>query len=187
MNYFYHEFAPGFNWVYVVAPLWLVIAALFGYFFGTRVKKYRRFSHDRVRGIKRTEVRIDKEGIMKTSVCSDTVDRLLGMASGVAIGCMTMVECGDGIIQHFDNGLGAYDSPIWSLFMAGLIIVMAAAIYGFVATVLFGMAKAEKRKVIRRRFGKIYKIKVRKGRDFSEIFQILFKKCEVMELRRVDR
>ena len=171
---FFHEFAPGFNWVYVIAPAMLALAAWLGYRFGARVKMVRGVRIDRMRGqILYGASVADERGNLRINMVSDSFDKIIGTVAGLAVCYMLLTECSLGLIQWFDNSLGPNDSEFWSLFMAMTGISVLSSVYGVVATGIFHSSKRRKRLAVRARFGGRYHISTRKTRDFNEIVKIL--------------
>ena len=171
---FFHEFAPGFNWVYVIAPAMLALAAWLGYRFGARVKMVRGVRIDRMRGqILYGASVADERGNLRINMVSDSVDKIIGTVAGLAVCYMLLTECSLGLIQWFDNSLGPNDSEFWSLFMAMTGIIFLSSVYGVFATGIFHSFKMRKRLAVKARFGGRYHISTRKTRDFNEIVKIL--------------
>lgn len=171
---FFHEFAPGFNWVYVIAPAMLALAAWLGYRFGARVKMVRGVRIDRMRGqILYGASVADERGNLRINMVSDSFDKIIGTVAGLAVCYMLLTECSLGLIQWFDNSLGPNDSTFWSLFMAMASIIFLSSVYGVFATGIFHSFKMRKRLAVKARFGGRYHISTRKTRDFNEIVKIL--------------
>ena len=171
---FFHEFAPGFNWVYVIAPAMLALAAWLGYRFGARVKMVRGVRIDRMRGqILYGASVADERGNLRINMVSDSFDKIIGTVAGLAVCYMLLTECSLGLIQWFDNSLGPNDSTFWSLFMAMTGIIFLSSVYGVFATGIFHSFKMRKRLAVKARFGGRYHISTRKTRDFNEIVKIL--------------
>ena len=171
---FFHEFAPGFNWVYVIAPAMLALAAWLGYRFGARVKMVRGVRIDRMRGqILYGASVADERGTLRINMVSDSFDKIIGTVAGLAVCYMLLTECSLGLIQWFDNSLGPNDSEFWSLFMAMTGIIFLSSVYGVFATGIFHSFKMRKRLAVKARFGGRYHISTRKTRDFNEIVKIL--------------
>ena len=171
---FFHEFAPGFNWVYVIAPAMLALAAWLGYRFGARVKMVRGVRIDRMRGqILYGASVADERGNLRINMVSDSFDKIIGTVAGLAVCYMLLTECSLGLIQWFDNSLGPNDSEFWSLFMAMTGIIFWSFAYGVFATGIFHSFKMRKRLAVKARFGGRYHISTRKTRDFNEIVKIL--------------
>ncbi len=171
---FFHEFAPGFNWVYVIAPAMLALAAWLGYRFGARVKMVRGVRIDRMRGqILYGASVADERGNLRINMVSDSFDKIIGTVAGLAVCYMLLTECSLGLIQWFDNSLGPNDSEFWSLFMAMTGIIFLSSVYGVFATGIFHSFKMRKRLAVKARFGGRYHISTRKTRDFNEIVKIL--------------
>ena len=171
---FFHEFAPGFNWVYVIAPAMLALVAWLGYRFGARVKMVRGVRIDRMRGqILYGASVADERGNLRINMVSDSFDKIIGTVAGLAVCYMLFAECSLGLIQWFDNSLGPNDSAFWSLFMAITGIIFWSFAYGVFATGIFHSFKMRKRLAVKARFGGRYHISTRKTRDFNEIVKIL--------------
>ena len=171
---FFHEFAPGFNWVYVIAPAMLALAAWLGYRFGARVKMVRGVRIDRMRGqILYGASVADERGNLRINMVSDSFDKIIGTVAGLAVCYMLLTECSLGLIQWFDNSLGPNDSTFWSLFMAMTGIIFLSSVYGVFVTGIFHSFKMRKRLAVKARFGGRYHISTRKTRDFNEIVKIL--------------
>lgn len=171
---FFHEFAPGFNWVYVIAPAMLALAAWLGYRFGARVKMVRGVRIDRMRGqILYGASVADERGNLRINMVSDSFDKIIGTVAGLVVCYMLLTECSLGLIQWFDNSLGPNDSEFWSLFMAMTGIIFLSSVYGVFATGIFHSFKMRKRLAVKARFGGRYHISTRKTRDFNEIVKIL--------------
>ena len=171
---FFHEFAPGFNWVYVIAPAMLALVAWLGYRFGARVKMVRGVRIDRMRGqILYGASVADERGNLRINMVSDSFDKIIGTVAGLATCYMLLTECSLGLIQWFDNSLGPNDSEFWSLFMAMTGIIFLSSVYGVFATGIFHSFKMRKRLAVKARFGGRYHISTRKTRDFNEIVKIL--------------
>ena len=171
---FFHEFAPGFNWVYVIAPAMLALVAWLGYRFGARVKMVRGVRIDRMRGqILYGGSVADERGNLRINMVSDSFDKIIGTVAGLAVCYMLLTECSLGLIQWFDNSLGPNDSAFWSLFMAITGIILWSFAYGVFATGIFHSFKMRKRLAVKARFGGRYRISTRKTRDFNEIVKIL--------------
>ena len=171
---FFHEFAHGFNWVYVIAPAMLALAAWLGYRFGARVKMVRGVRIDRMRGqILYGASVADERGNLRINMVSDSFDKIIGTVAGLAVCYMLLTECSLGLIQWFDNSLGPNDSTFWSLFMAMAGIIFLSSVYGVFATGIFHSFKMRKRLAVKARFGGRYHISTRKTRDFNEIVKIL--------------
>ena len=171
---FFHEFAPGFNWVYVIAPAMLALAAWLGYRFGARVKMVRGVRIDRMRGqILYGASVADERGNLRINMVSDSFDKIIGTVAALAVCYMLLTECSLGLIQWFDNSLGPNDSEFWSLFMAMTGIIFLSSVYGVFATGIFHSFKMRKRLAVKARFGGRYHISTRKTRDFNEIVKIL--------------
>ena len=171
---FFHEFAPGFNWVYVIAPAMLALAAWLGYRFGARVKMVRGVRIDRMRGqILYGASVADERGNLRINMVSDSFDKIIGTVAGLAVCYMLLTECSLGLIQWFDNSLGPNGSEFWSLFMAMTGIIFLSSVYGVFATGIFHSFKMRKRLAVKARFGGRYHISTRKTRDFNEIVKIL--------------
>ena len=171
---FFHEFAPGFNWVYVIAPAMLALVAWLGCRFGARVKRVRGVRIDRMRGqILYGASVADERGNLRINMVSDSFDKIIGTVAGLAVCYMLLTECSLGLIQWFDNSLGPNDSEFWSLFMAMTGIIFLSSVYGVFATGIFHSFKMRKRLAVKARFGGRYHISTRKTRDFNEIVKIL--------------
>ena len=171
---FFHEFAPGFNWVYVIAPAMLALVAWLGYRFGARVKMVRGVRIDRMRGqILYGASVADERGNLRINMVSDSFDKIIGTVAGLAVCYLLLTECSLGLIQWFDNSLGPNDSEFWSLFMAMTGIIFLSSVYGVFATGIFHSFKMRKRLAVKARFGGRYHISTRKTRDFNEIVKIL--------------
>ena len=171
---FFHEVAPGFNWVYVIAPAMLALVAWLGYRFGARVKMVRGVRIDRMRGqILYGASVADERGNLRINMVSDSFDKIIGTVAGLAVCYMLLTECSLGLIQWFDNSLGPNDSTFWSLFMAMTGIIFLSSVYGVFATGIFHSFKMRKRLAVKARFGGRYHISTRKTRDFNEIVKIL--------------
>ena len=171
---FFHEFAPGFNWVYVIAPAMLALAAWLGYRFGARVKMVRGVRIDRMRGqILYGASVADERGNLRINMVSDSFDKIIGTVAGLIVCYLLFAECSLGLIQWFDNSLGPNDSAFWSLFMAITGIIFWSFAYGVFATGIFHSFKMRKRLAVKARFGGRYHISTRKTRDFNEIVKIL--------------
>ena len=171
---FFHEFAPGFNWVYVIAPAMLALAAWLGYRFGARVKMVRGVRIDRMRGqILYGASVADERGNLRINMVSDSFDKIIGTVAGLIVCYLLFAECSLGLIQWFDNSLGPNDSEFWSLFMAMTGIIFLSSVYGVFATGIFHSFKMRKRLAVKARFGGRYHISTRKTRDFNEIVKIL--------------
>lgn len=174
MNKYFHEFAPGFNWVYVIAPAMLVLVAWLGYRFGARIKMVRRVRVDRMRGQMLYGASVaDERGNLRINMVSDSFDKIIGTVAGLAVCYLLFTECSLGFIQWFDNSLGSSDSAFWSLFMAMTGIIFLSSVYGVFATGIFHSFKMRKRLAVKARFGSLYRISTRKTRDFNEIVKIL--------------
>lgn len=172
MNPYYHSFVPGFNWVYLWAPLLLAFVAFIGFRLGARIKMECRMRVDSVRGEMQYSACVaDKCGVLRIRVVSDTVDKVIGFISGVIVGILLCTECFNGIIQYFNNTLSASDSPIWSVFMATVAILALAGIYGVIATGIFYAAKKRKVQTVKEKYGMRYRIKVFKRRTATEVFE----------------
>lgn len=170
----FHEFAPGFNWVYVIAPAMLALVAWLGYRFGARVKMVRGVRIDRMRGqILYGASVADERGNLRINMVSDSFDKIIGTVAGLIVCYLLFAECSLGLIQWFDNSLGPNDSAFWSLFMAITGIIFWSFAYGVFATGIFHSFKMRKRLAVRARFGGRYHISTRKTRDFNEIVKIL--------------
>lgn len=110
-NEYYHAFAIGFNWWYIVLPAFMA----WNFFMGTRY--YR---------------------IYKGRICSKFKKKwrkpFLRLNAGVAavvVTIMAIVESSNGLIQMFDNHLAAYDGPAWSLILTGFTMgAFALLVYG---------------------------------------------------------
>lgn len=171
---FFHEFAPGFNWVYVIAPAMLALVAWLGYRFGARVKMVRGVRIDRMRGqILYGASVADERGNLRINMVSDSFDKIIGTVAGLIVCYLLFAECSLGLIQWFDNSLGPNDSAFWSLFMAITGIIFWSFAYGVFATGIFHSFKMRKRLAVKARFGGRYHISTRKTRDFNEIVKIL--------------
>ena len=171
---FFHEFAPGFNWVYVIAPAMLALVAWLGYRFGARVKMVRGVRIDRMRGqILYGGSVADERGNLRINMVSDSFDKIIGTVAGLIVCYLLFAECSLGLIQWFDNSLGPNDSAFWSLFMAITGIIFWSFAYGVFATGIFHSFKMRKRLAVKARFGGRYHISTRKTRDFNEIVKIL--------------
>lgn len=174
MNKYFHEFAPGFNWVYVIAPAMLVLVAWLGYRFGARVKMVRRVRVDRMRGQMLYGASVaDERGNLRINMVSDSFDKIIGTVAGLTVCYLLFTECSLGFIQWFDNSLGSSDSAFWSLFMAMTGIIFLSSVYGVFAAGIFHSFKMRKRLAVKARFGSLYHISTRKTRDFNEIVKIL--------------
>ncbi len=170
MSNYYHEFTPGFNWVYIVAPALLVLVAWLGFRFGTRIKMVRRLYRNVPEGKVQYNASVaDKTGTLRMHVVSDSLDKVIGAISGIIVGRLLVSECFAGIVQYFDNGLSSNDSPIWSLFMAIMVIGMVSVVYSVIAACLFYTAKNYKCSKVKRTFGRRYRVIARKTRTVSEI------------------
>ena len=171
---FFHEFAPGFNWVYVIAPAMLALAAWLGYRFGARVKMVRGVRIDRMPGQILYGASVAYERLnLRINMVSDSFDKIIGTVAGLAVCYMLLTECSLGLIQWFDNSLGPNDSEFWSLFMAMTGIIFLSSVYGVFATGIVHSFKMRKRLAVKARFGGRYHISTRKTRDFNEIVKIL--------------
>ena len=174
MNMYFHEFTPGFNWVYIIAPAMLVLVAWLGYRFGARVKMVRRVRVDHMRGQMLYGASVaDERGNLYIHMVSDSFDKIIGTVAGLATCYMLLTECSLGLIQWFDNSLGPNDSTFWSLFMAMTGIIFLSSVYGVFATRIFHSFKMRKRLAVKARFGGRYHVITRKTRDFNEIVRIL--------------
>lgn len=174
MNKYFHEFTPGFNWVYIIAPAMLVLVAWLGYRFGARVKMVHRVRVDHMRGQMLYGASVaDERGNLYINMVSDSFDKIIGTVAGLAVCYMLLTECSLGLIQWFDNSLGPNDSIFWSLFMAMAGIIFLSSVYGVFATRIFHSFKMRKRLAVKVRFGSRYHVITRKTRDFNEIVKIL--------------
>ncbi len=174
MNKYFHEFTPGFNWVYIIAPAMLVLVAWLGYRFGARVKMVHRVRVDHMRGQMLYGASVaDERGNLYINMVSDSFDKIIGTVAGLAVCYMLLTECSLGLIQWFDNSLGPNDSTFWSLFMAMAGIIFLSSAYGVFATRIFHSFKMRKRLAVKVRFGSRYRVITRKTRDFNEIVKIL--------------
>ena len=173
MSYF-HSFTPGFNWVYVVAPLVLAVLAWLGFRFGASIKMQRKLFINRVYGAAQYNVCVANEkGVLRVNACSDSLDKIIGTVAGLAVCYMLLTECSLGLIQWFDNSLGPNDSPFWGLFMGMAAIVFATMAYATLAAAVFHAAKAYKCKRVKMAYGRRYKVVVVKTRNYTEITQII--------------
>ncbi|MDO4611339.1 MAG: hypothetical protein Q4B34_00525 [Candidatus Saccharibacteria bacterium] len=102
MSSFYHEFVPGFNTWYVVAPLLLVAAAIVG---GVTLRR------------------------VNTSFQTGLA---LGLSIGASVYITDQVceQSFNGILQLFDNCLAAGESGVWSVLFASVAIVFFAFLFG---------------------------------------------------------
>ena len=174
MNKYFHEFTPGFNWVYIIAPAMLVLVAWLGYRFGARVKMVHRVRVDHMRGQMLYGASVaDERGNLYINMVSDSFDKIIGTVAGLAVCYMLLTECSLGLIQWFDNSLGPNDSPFWGLFMGMAAIVFATMAYATLAAAVFHAAKAYKCKRVKMAYGRRYKVVVVKARNYTEIAQII--------------
>ena len=108
LSSYYHAFTPGFNAWYVVLPLLMVIALLFGkgqyHLIGRKVKQ--RYNNN-----------------------------MFAITSCLGAGIMMILvacESFSGLIQFFDNHLGKSDSPFWSIPLALVVLVIFTMLTGMV-------------------------------------------------------
>ncbi len=112
MSRFYHEFVPGFNTWYVVAPLLLVVAIVAGAYELKKVAKngpvWKHFSNDFLNGL------------------------LMGLSVGVAswVGYLVWRESATGILQLFHNCLTAGESTFYSTGLACLALGLIPILFG---------------------------------------------------------
>lgn len=112
MNAYYHEFQVGFNCWMVIAPLLVVVAIVVG-FAQTYLKKVPKGYKLRFR-------------------YNENMFLFVAVLSAVIFGVLLFLESSDGIVQYFDNHLGQYESPVWSLFLAPFAMLFASALFGVV-------------------------------------------------------
>lgn len=120
MNTFFHAFAPGFNWWYVVAPFGLLVMILVG------TRQYKIVG-DRVRQV-----------FNKNLFC------MIAVVFVLIFMVMVYAESSFGIIQSFDNNLLPGESPIWSVIMMPMAIIAMGMFYGailYAAGTIAGWAK----------------------------------------------
>ena len=128
MNAYYHEFSVGFNWWMVAMILFAVIAIVFG-IGQTYLKRVVR----------------EQKIIWKLRYrYNDLLFMLLGVVAAIVITIMLFVESFDGVIQSFDNSLGRYESPVWSLILAPGAIVFVGAVFGCLIDLLAIVASKTK-------------------------------------------
>ncbi len=120
MNAYYHEFLPGFNYWYIGLPVALLLIAFLAYH-GVGLK----------------------HGKIKTSFFGKLGVALM-LLSTAAFPLALIFESGAGIVQVFDNRLRANDSPVYSLFFAGLAIAFLAIVYFLIARSIFVSVKDRK-------------------------------------------
>ena len=110
-NEYYHAFTAGFNWWYIVLPAFMA----WNFFMGTRYYC-----------------------IHKGRICPKFKKKwrkpfrwLNAGVATVVVTIMAFVESSNGLIQMFDNHLTTYDSPVWSLILAGFAMgIFALLVYG---------------------------------------------------------
>lgn len=110
-NEYYHAFAVGFNWWYVALPVFMV----WNFLIGTRYYRiYKRRICPKFKKKWRKPFRWLNAGV-----------------ATIVVIIMAFVESSNGLIQMFDNHLTAYDSPAWSLILAGFAMgAFALLVYG---------------------------------------------------------
>ena len=122
MSSYYHTFVPGFNAWYVVLPVLLIVALLFGagqyYLVGRKVKQ--RYNN-----------------------------HMFGLTSVVGAGIiLILVSCESfsGLVQFFDNHATQMDSPFWSVLFALLGVVAITMLTGMVMYELSSWSGRRKKK-----------------------------------------
>lgn len=136
MNAYYHEFSISFNWWMVFAIGMLVFSILVG-IFQTKVVRKTVAKKD---GIK-TRYYHKYHYIERFN---DNIFIILGVLSGIIFMVMLFVESADGIIQFFDNSLGKFDSPVWSLIETGVSVPIVSTIFGIIITFVGAFANIAK-------------------------------------------
>lgn len=118
MSEYYHEFEVGFNWWMVTAPLFAVAMIALG------MSLYHMKERDGRLIIYRN--------------LNDNILYVAGIVFAVVIGVQLIVESGNGIIQYFDNGLGRYESPVWSVVGLAMAVPCVVLLYG---VLIIGLGK----------------------------------------------
>ena len=118
---YYHEITVGFNWWFVLAPLFVVLEAVIGWrSFALRGGEIRRVKHQKL------------------------VDYTSAMFA-VIVAALVLIESADGIVQWFDNRTVAGESPVWNVGAVPFVALFVGLIYwGVLVGVgrLFSLAKA---------------------------------------------
>ena len=118
---YYHEIVVGFNWWFVLAPLFVVLEAVIGWrSFALRGGEIRRVKHRKL------------------------VDYTSAMFA-IIVAALILIESADGIVQWLDNRTVAGESPVWNVGMAPFVALFVGLIYwGVLVCIgrLFSLAKA---------------------------------------------
>lgn len=110
INSYYHTLTmPSWNWWYLVAPLFLVLAAILG----------RKYYH-----VVRT-----RRGLKIRARYNKTSKKLILAILALIVAIMIDNESGHWIVQWLDNGLGPNESAAWSVIIAPFVVVGVGWIY----------------------------------------------------------
>lgn len=135
MSPYYHEFVPGFNFWYIVAPAFLVVMALAGWC------RYGLVLSERD-GAVRLRIRRYYDGRLLV---------VLSAAFALIVTVMIFFESCHGLVQWFDNGLGRYESGVWSIVSAGFTLVLIAVLYGMALLWAALAVSSVRKKTLKRR------------------------------------
>ena len=111
MNSYYHEFVPGFNWWYIVAPVLILVMAIVGW------QRYKGYRKPRSLEIRRG--------------CSDKFLKIVAWIFTAVVTALIFLESADGIVQFFDNIAPAseYESALGSVFYMSFFLTSFVFIY----------------------------------------------------------
>lgn len=100
MNMYYHNFVPGFNLWYVLAPGFIVLMAVLAAknVYASSVTHYA------------------------SQYYTNALFKIIAAICSIIISVLITIESGFGLVQLFDNMLTASDSGVWSILFAVLAI-----------------------------------------------------------------
>ena len=137
-NLYYHEFIPGANSIYWLAPVVLLVIALLALVWGSYIPREVKTK----KMVKTKRPKMNDHGIVKVIYRSDTVDLIIAVLVAIKMCLMFDEQCGRGLLQYMDNGLTPGESGVWSALAAFMVTVALTVVYCGVAYVLQVAAKA---------------------------------------------
>ncbi len=186
MSMYFHEFNPNYvEFCGIIAATGVAILAAkwLGGRFGASVIRRKKTTYDRVNDVRVTkEYAYGEAKIVTIKVVSDFVDHIMGFVTAMIFVVGMMMNCFTGIVQVFDNSLGANDSGAWS-------VIFALAGVGFVGWIAgtLGANAFHKAKLARYyRFGRYFAKKGCKVHRRQAKTPYVFA-CEVVKLIKAER
>ena len=139
MNAFYHQFSVSFNLWFVVAPLMVLVMALFGF----------------------TKYKLDRSSLaILGRDKGNYIMSVMAVAFDVVLHVLILFESAAGLLQAVTNHLGRNDSPIWALILLAVGIVISAFAFYYLFFMVGKMSSRLKLKWLKAERSKA-KIKIR--------------------------